>query len=622
MSEQQQRPSMISRLPADTKRAKRSARRRLTNRCWHGLIALSGITVIASLLAIFLYLLSEMLPLLKPVTAHFINLSGNEPRALTAPKPHRLNPDASNTVIVADFEPDFTLFTARRDYAILAKYTGEACLVQVTTQRQECIQRLSLTDRTVELTALSWLAGQQSLISGDSSGQLKQWYLLPDQHGRLRLTWVKPFQQRNAAITHIAAEHGRSGFAVADAAGGLSLFYSSLTTPLWFSRILVEPLPSTLWQHLQFSASNQQLWWFQQQQPLALLEIDNRHPEISWRTLWQKVWYESWLQPEYVWQSSGGAEPYQGKYSLVPLTVGTLKAAFYALLLAVPLAVLAAIYCVCYLTEPIRGRLASAIEFMALFPTVIIGFLAAIWLAPALEHYLLAVLLFIVLTPAGVFVMASYGLTRFQYAHQPTGRTLPLCLMSILMLVSATVAIIAANYAELYWFGGSFRFWLGEQGVNYQQRNALVVGLAMGFAVIPVVFSISYDALAQLPRQLTLGAYALGANQWQIISRIMLPVAAPGILAGVMLGLSRAIGETMIILMATGNNPISNFNVFEGLRSLTATLVIELPEAAVDSSHYRVLFLVAILLFVFTFTCNTLADRVRQRLKQNLRRLD
>lgn len=614
----------VSRLPDRRQRQRRAAKRRLWDLAWYSLISLAGITVIVALLAIFIYLMSEVLPLFKPVTAE-LTASAEAPPLVSLSSDMAAAASGlqlASFTLPAGFVADFVLEDALQRYILLANRAGEACLLKQHESTAGCIQRLSLTDRTVTLTAITWLAGQQSLITGDSSGQIKQWFLLADHNRQVRLSWIKPYQTAEAAIVAIGPEQGRSGFAVLDARGGLSLFYSTLSKPLWQKRLpelaVTQAAPDTL----RFNASNDRLWLIKQQQVLNVLRVNNKHPEISWRTLWQKVWYESWQQPEYVWQSSGGAEFYQGKYSLVPLTIGTLKAAFYALLVAVPLAILAALYSVCYLAEPLRSRLSNLIELMALFPTVIIGFLAAIWLAPALEQHLLALLLFILITPLAVFLLAKHWSRLPAFLQRPTGSKQTALLMLVILLLSMTLALQLGALLEQYCFAGSVRFWLNAQGIDYQQRNALVVGLAMGFAVLPIVFSLSYDALAQIPKQLTLGAYALGANQWQIVRRVMLPVAAPGVLAAIMLGLSRAIGETMIILMATGNNPITNFNLFEGLRSLTATLAIELPEAAVDSSHYRVLFLVAILLFIFTFACNTLADLVRQRLRRNLQRLE
>lgn len=602
-------PAQDNRLTTNKRRARR---RRWLDRLWYLLITSAGSSVIVALLAIFFYLGSEVLPLFKPVSV-------STPQALAEPLPVATTPKVvlPDHALLPEFEPALVLSEPQQRYLLLAARHGEACLLDRTRAEQGCVQRLSLTDRTVDLTALVWLAGQRSLISGDSSGQLKQWFLLPDQQGQLRLSWVKPFSRRAAAIQTIAAEQGRSGFAVLDSAGNLSLFYANLTKPLWQGPAEVDTQPGELHflpgnQRLLFSnASGQQQWL-----------IDNRHPEISWRTLWQQVWYEGWQQPEYVWQTGSASAAVQGKYSLVPLTLGTLKAAFYAMLVAVPLAVLAALYTCCFLPEPLRSRLSQLIELLALFPTVIIGFLAAIWLAPALEQHLLALLCFFGLLPLLVFGL-SWLWPRLPLSLQKLpGSGWELLLLLALLAAVGLLALYLGHALQLSLFDGSFRFWLNSQGIDYQQRNALLVGLAMGLAVMPLVYSVCFDVMSQIPRSLTLGASALGATPWQIIQRVILPLSVPGILAAVMLGLSRAIGETMIILMATGNTPITNFNLFEGLRSLTAALTIELPEAAVDSSHYRVLFLVAILLFVFTFTANTLADLLRQRLRRNFQRLD
>lgn len=614
-------------LPEPRVRKRRALKRKLLDLGWYGLITLAGVSVIVALLAIFIYLLLEVMPLFKPLQVDLNSVPDSEKAVgLTIPPLLQLDAEAlakgEQLAQRVDFQPDFSLLDASRRYLILAKRNGEACFVNSDLAENGCSQRLSLTDRTVELTAAVWLAGQQTLVTGDSSGQIKQWFLLADQQGIVRLIWVKPFKASTAAIVAISAEQRRGGFAVLDANGHLGLFYGTLSKPLWQKQFSVLQQAISQVDELRFNQSNNQLWLLRQGQPLFQARIDNKHPEIHWRTLWQKIWYESWQQADYVWQSSGSVDGSQGKYSLVPLTIGTFKAAIYALLFAVPLAILAAIYSVCYLAEPVRSRLANMIEFMALFPTVIIGFLAAIWLAPLLEQQLMAMLLFVLITPALVLLLAKFGRYLPERLQQTTGHKLMLALMLLILVFAALFAWYLGSALEMWFFAGSLSFWLDTQGLHYQQRNALVVGLAMGFSVLPVVFSLSFDALSQIPKQLTLGAYALGANHWQIVQRIMLPVAAPGILAAILLGLSRAIGETMIILMATGNNPITNFNVFEGLRSLTATLVIELPEAAVDSSHYRVLFLVAIVLFIFTFTCNTLADIVRQRLRHKLQRLE
>jgi phosphate transport system permease protein len=159
-------------------------------------------------------------------------------------------------------------------------------------------------------------------------------------------------------------------------------------------------------------------------------------------------------------------------------------------------------------------------------------------------------------------------------------------------------------------------WWPQATGTSFQQRNSLVLGFIMGFAVIPVIFTIAEDALSNVPKNLTAAASALGANRWQVVWTVMLPVASSGIFSSLMIGFGRAVGETMIMVMATGNTPIMEWNLFNGMRTLSANLAVELPEAPVGSTHYRTLFLGAIVLFAMTFVLNTIAEILRQRLRE------
>jgi phosphate transport system permease protein len=134
--------------------------------------------------------------------------------------------------------------------------------------------------------------------------------------------------------------------------------------------------------------------------------------------------------------------------------------------------------------------------------------------------------------------------------------------------------------------------------------------------VIPTIFSITEDAIFSVPKHLTQGSLALGATPWQTLTRVVIPTASPGIFSAVMIGMGRAVGETMIVLMATGNTPIMDMNIFEGMRTLAANIAVEMPESEVGGSHFRILFLAALVLFAFTFMVNTLAEVVRQRLRQ------
>ncbi len=154
---------------------------------------------------------------------------------------------------------------------------------------------------------------------------------------------------------------------------------------------------------------------------------------------------------------------------------------------------------------------------------------------------------------------------------------------------------------------------------GYESRlNAFVAGIALGLAVIPVVFSIAEDALTSVPRSYTQAALALGASKWQAAWQVVLPSAAPGIVAALVLGFGRCIGETMIVLMASGNATIVSWSLFDSTRSITATIAAELAEAVFGGHHYRMLFLIGAMLFVVTFLTNLAGDLIMHRLKDRL----
>ncbi len=157
------------------------------------------------------------------------------------------------------------------------------------------------------------------------------------------------------------------------------------------------------------------------------------------------------------------------------------------------------------------------------------------------------------------------------------------------------------------------------QGIfHYQTRlNAFVAGIALGFAVIPVIFSIAEDALTSVPRTYTQAALALGASRWQTAWQIVLPAALPGVFAATVLGFGRAIGETMIVLMVCSASVMS-WSIFDSARSITTTIAAEMAEAVNGGPHYRILFLLGALLFAATFISNMIGDFVIHRFKNKL----
>jgi phosphate transport system permease protein len=254
---------------------------------------------------------------------------------------------------------------------------------------------------------------------------------------------------------------------------------------------------------------------------------------------------------------------------------------------------------------------------MGALPTVIIGFLAGLWLAPAVEKNLASIFLTLLGLPVTVLVVSYCWQILPGWFKQRFREGWDAAILIPVLVIMSVITFELGPMLEAWLFEGSLREWLSQAfGIGYDQRNALIVGLAMGFAVIPSIFSIAEDAIFSVPKHLTVGSLALGATPWQTLTRVVLLTASPGIFSAVMIGLGRAIGETMIVLMATGNTPVMDFSIFQGLRTLAANVAVEMPESEVDSTHYRVLFLAALVLFIFTFIFNTLAEVIRQRLRE------
>ncbi|WP_183132393.1 ABC transporter permease subunit [Pseudomonas coronafaciens] len=467
-----------------------------------------------------------------------------------------------------------------------------------------------LEDGTAEITASAQLVGGISLIIGDSRGRIAQWFMARDTDGEQRLMRIRDFKMSSAPIDQIKAEQRRKGFIALDTSGRLGVFHSTAHRTLLVEKVAEGPgilAMSPRANHILIESSGKLL-------PLAL---DNPHPEVSWSSLWGKVWYENYDEPKYVWQSTASNSDFEPKLSLAPLTYGTLKAAFYAMLLAAPLAVAAAIYTAYFMAPGMRRKVKPVIELMEAMPTVILGFFAGLFLAPYLEGHLPGIFSLLLLTPIGIL------LAGFCWARLPDSIRLGVpdgwegaILIPVVLLVG-WFSLSMSPHLESWFFGGDMSMWIREElGITYDQRNALVVGIAMGFAVIPNIYSIAEDAVFSVPRSLTLGSLALGATPWQTLTRVVILTASPGIFSALMIGMGRALGETMIVLMATGNTPIMDMNLFEGMRTLAANVAVEMPESEVGGSHYRVLFLAALVLLMFTFVMNTLAELIRQRLRK------
>ena len=349
-----------------------------------------------------------------------------------------------------------------------------------------------------------------------------------------------------------------------------------------------------------------------------LFSIDNPHPEISLYRLFAPILYEGYANKDFVWQSTAANDDFEPKFSLVPLTFGTLKAAFYAMLFSAPLAIAAAIFTSFFMSAGLRRRVKPIIEMMEAFPTVILGFIAGLVMAPYFEKHLPGIFTIMLLLPIAV-ILIGFLLTRLPGSvRQLISNGWESILLVPLFLLISYLLLQLSPYMELLLFDGDLRVWLSDHGIDYNQRNALVVGIAMGLAVIPTIYSISEDALFFVPSSMVQGAYALGATPLQNVIGVVLPASMSGILSALMIGFGRAVGETMIVLMATGNTPVMDPSLFTGLRTLAANIAVEIPESPVGGSHFRTLFLCGLVLFTFTFIVNSLAEVIRQPNKKEI----
>ena len=470
--------------------------------------------------------------------------------------------------------------------------------------------------RALKLESLTLAPGEAALVADNEIGSklaARSDVVLESAPSRWRR--VRSLASVAGVPTAIATEDRRRGFAVGTGEGWVALYYSTSARRLlenrWTNRAVTSLSVDPKGDGAVVVAGGEVL----------RRSIDNPHPEISLRTLFLPVWYEGYAAPRFVWQSTGGSDAFEPKLSLWPLIFGTLKATLYAMLFSVPLALMAAIYVSQLAPAWLQTTVKPTIELMAAVPSVVVGFLAALWLAPRLEAALLTVLL----AAIGLPLVVVLSLAGWRLIPAPLRRRLPDG-AELLVLLAAGGAVVAAAAAlagpiEIRLFSGDFqRYLFTEWGLRYDQRNAIVVGLGLGFAVIPVIFTIAEDACSAVPRALVNASRALGATRWQTALKLVVPAASPGLFAAVMLGLGRAVGETMIVLMAAGNTPVLDLSLFNGMRTMSAAIAVEIPEAPVGGTLFRVLFLTGILLFAFTMVLTTAADLVGSYLRKRYAR--
>ncbi len=466
-----------------------------------------------------------------------------------------------------------------------------------------------------KVTTLGFLIGNQTFVVGDESGHISSYQIFRGDDDKFHMNKVHSFESHAGPILFFHASPRDKGFITGSPDGVVKYHFGTIGNTQFEVQISEHKLAKA-----QLTPKTDGLIAVSESGAYYHWEVDNPHPNISWSTLFQEMTYEGYKESDYVWQSTGGTDEFEPKFSLVPLIIGTLKGTFYALMFAIPLALFGAFYTSQFMHERFKAFVKPVIEIMAALPSVVLGFFAALWLAPIVEELLPG----LVVAPFMIFALVTLALLAFE--RLPVSIRVKwkpgteIFILMVVVIVGSYLAFPLGREIETIFLNSDYRGWMLETlNISFDQRNSLVVGLAMGFAVTPMIFTISEDSLSNVPGHLTATSLALGATPWQTAMRVVLPTASPGIFSAVMIGFGRAIGETMIVLMATGNTPVMDWNVFSGFRALSANIAVELPEAPEGGTLFRILFLAAFILFIMTFAVNTLAEWVRLRLRERYR---
>jgi phosphate transport system permease protein len=525
-------------------------------------------------------------------------------------------PPAAQSMVITDIPEDITVFALDREGRSVYAGTERGTLLRwdISGDAPQALERRRAFADHRPVTALGLVFGDVSLAVGDAQGGVTTWspVALYGAGSDRQLAPMRTLSTQASAVAgFLFTVHDKSVISLG-ADGTVQLDHMTS------NRHLLTLRPQVPLRQVQLSLQGDSLIGLDAEQQVRVWRVRNPHPDVSWRMLFGKTWYENYDQPAFVWQSSSANDDSEAKYSFIPLVFGSLKGTFYALLFAVPVALLGALYTSQFTTYETRGIIKPAVEIMAAIPSVVIGFLAALWLAPRLERAIVAVFLYALALPLSLALfIAVWSRLRHLRLAKRIERGYEFLMAVPILLLAGLLAYLAAPGVERVLFHGDFKLWLfQEAGTRFDPRNSIVIAFALGFAVIPIIFTIAEDALANVPKSLKAASLALGASRWQTAWRVVLPSASPGVFAGIIIGFGRAVGETMIVLMATGNTPILDAGLFSGMRTLSANIAVEIPEAPAGGTLFRVLFLSAVLLFLLTSVLNTAAELIRHRLRK------
>ncbi len=601
----------------------------------------------------------------------------------------------SNPSTASDSKMIALMVGARSDQMQSLDSTGKVTVWNPTADGKlsSGISHTSLAGTESKVLTGTALLGRSTFMIGSKSGHIESVAMTSTAAGQ-ELRSIHRFAGEDGAVQGIAASPEGRIVAAALESGKGAVYYVPTNRKL-LEWTLVSNQESIANGHLFFSA-NAACVGFLNGKQVQLWRLQIPFPEASIGSFFGRVWYEGYQAPQHVWQSSTGNVQGEYKFGFMPLIFGTLKATFYSMLIGAPIALMAAIFGSEFMNSRWRARVKPIIELMASVPSVVLGFIGALVLAPILRDNLMMVLLSVA-TIFFLFVFAAHlwlvipsptavRLRKFRlpilFALIPLGFAIAnisakavetaifegnlvqwlsnrdgsgwagwfcLALLPVSILVAWVVSGPLGPYVQTYARAmSSFRFSLVNLGLfglstlvvlliaalsawaftaagwdprgsvlgPYQERNALLVGAILGFAIIPLIYTISEDALQSVPQHLRSASLACGASTWQTTIRVVVPTAMSGLFSALMIGFGRAVGETMVVLMAAGNTPVMDINPMNGYRTLSATLATELPEAARGSTHFHALFLAAFLLFCFTMVANTFAEIVRMRFRK------
>jgi phosphate transport system permease protein len=541
--------------------------------------------------------------------------------------------------IEVDQEYDLTALLEGEPAHVLTPHTADAVLV---ANRSGDVQYLFYTEGEFYLrqtfrpfddladpsiASMNFVLADVSVVFTSATGENRVYSLHRDPvQGRRVYGPTKTFSSLPGPATFYSASQRNKAFLIGQGSF-VSLRYNTTENIRWESQLPFQIARAAL------GPRYDRLLFLDTENRLHLYRLRDPHPVAGWKTYFGKIQYEGQAEPAYVWQSTGMTDDFERKLSLVPLIIGTLKGTLYAMVFALPIAMLAAVYTSQFLRPHIKRVVKPTMEIMASLPSVVLGFLAALWLAPIVSNRVPSVLLAMLTIILGAFLVGwLWGELPGRYRRwvQPGHEFM---VFTPLLLLFAWIGWQCGPVIERLFFVvtdpdtglrvADFRLWYPTvTGLGFEQRNSFVVGFVMGFAVIPIIFTIAEDSLSNVPEAFRSGSLALGASRWQTAVRIVLPTASPGIFSAVMIGLGRAVGETMIVVMATGNTPVTEFNIFTGMRTLSANIAVELPEAPYLGTLYRTLFLGAMVLFLMTFIINTVAEILRQHLREKYKAVE